>query len=251
MSEKQLLMALKELHLPAIRQDFEEVALIAQKESLSYEKFLLELVERELISRQNRRRERNLKLAKLPALKTLSNFDLKRIPISLRQQFRVLQKGEFTKKSENVLIFGNSGSGKTHLAAALGYELVFQGQKVYFRNANLLVQDLLIAKRDLRLAKYLNSLDKFDLIIIDDLGYVQQEAPEMEVLFNLFAQRYESGSLLITSNLPFSGWNQIFKNESLTVAVTDRLIHHSTILEMNLPSFRLAESKKRKEKKSA
>jgi len=146
------------------------------------------------------------------------------------------------------LAFGNPGSGKTHLLCAIGYELVQQGRRILFKSCNLLVQEMLIAKRDLKLPRLLKQLAKYDALIIDDLGYVQQNRAEMEVLFTLLADRYERGSVMLTSNLPFSQWENIFKDPMTTAAAIDRLVHHSIILELNLQSYRLEESKKQKRK---
>jgi DNA replication protein DnaC len=147
---------------------------------------------------------------------------------------------------DNILAFGNPGSGKTHLLCAIGLELVQKNRRVRYTTSSLLVQELLIAKRDLELEKLLNKLARFDVIIIDDFGYVQQSREEMEVLFTLMNHRYERGSIMITSNLPFSKWESIFKDPMTTAAAIDRLVHHSVILEMNIPSYRMEAAKKRK-----
>ena len=149
-------------------------------------------------------------------------------------------------RQENVLVFGNPGSGKTHLVCALGQELVRNGHRVYFANCNLLVQELLRAKQELKLTRWLKKLSKCEAVILDDIGYVQQSREEMEVLFTLLAERYERGSVMITSNLPFSKWEAIFKDPMTTAAAIDRLVHHSVILELNLPSYRLEQAKKTK-----
>ena len=149
------------------------------------------------------------------------------------------------ERCENVLAFGPPGSGKTHLLCAIGQELIYQGRRVMFRPCDLLVQELLVAKRDLYLPRLLKQLSRFDALIIDDIGYVQHSRQEMEVLFNLLAYRYEQGSVLITSNLPFSKWDQIFKDQMTTAAAIDRLVHHSIVLELNINSYRLEQSKKR------
>jgi DNA replication protein DnaC len=149
----------------------------------------------------------------------------------------------FVGRSENILAFGNPGSGKTHLLCAIGQELIQQGCKVLFTPCSLLVQQLLIAKRDLKLPRILKRLSRYDTIIIDDIGYVQQNREEMEVLFILLAERYERGSMMITSNLPFSKWERIFKDPMTAAAAIDRLVHHSIILELNLPSYRLEQSR--------
>jgi DNA replication protein DnaC len=251
MTKNQLAEYLRELHLPTVRQCYQNSAIQAQNESLSYEQFLFEIIEKEVIDRRNNKVERLLKQSKLPLEKNLGSFDLKRLPQPIIQQLNVLLEGSFLDRQENLLIFGNSGSGKTHAVSALAQELVRKGRSVYFSSASLLVQELLIAKQNLKLARLLKTFSRYDAIIIDDLGYVQYEADEMEVLFTLFAERYERGSLMITSNLPFSKWNRIFKNDAITVATTDRMIHHSIIIEMNLPSYRIEHAKKEKELRSA
>jgi DNA replication protein DnaC len=144
------------------------------------------------------------------------------------------------------LVFGNPGSGKTHLLCAIGHELISRGNRVLFTPCSRLVQDLLIAKKELTITRLLNKLSRYDAIIIDDIGYVQQSRDEMEVLFALLADRYERGSLMVTSNLPFSKWDQIFKDPMTTAAAIDRLVHHSIVLELNLTSYRLEHSKKAK-----
>ena len=141
------------------------------------------------------------------------------------------------------MAFGNPGSGKTHLLCAIGHELIMQNRRVYYSSCSLLVQELLLAKRDQKLSKLLKKLSRFDCIIIDDIGYVQQSRDEMEVLFTLLAERYERGSVMITSNLPFSQWEKIFKDPMTTAAAIDRLVHHSVILELNVTSYRFEQAK--------
>ena len=240
----QLTQHLRELHLPAIRECYAPAADKARQESLAYEQYLWELVQRESEARREHRIERLLRESQLPLEKSLTAFDLKRLPKKVAQQTRVLLDGSFLDRKENVLAFGNPGSGKTHLLCAIGQELVHQGRRVWFTPCSHLVQELLIAKRDLKLARMLKRLARFDAVIIDDIGYVQQDREEMEVLFSLLAVRYERGSVLLTSNLPFSGWEAIFKDPMTTAAAIDRLVHHSVILELNLPSYRLEQSKK-------
>ncbi len=155
------------------------------------------------------------------------------------------------QRAENVLVFGSPGGGKTHLLAALGHELIGQGRSVYFVTCVLLVQKLLAAKQDLLLEKELKRLDKYEALIIDDIGYVQQNREEMEVLFTLLAHRYERRSVLLTSNLVFSEWERIFKDPMTTAAAIDRLVHHSVILELNLPSYRMEAAQKKKRAASA
>jgi DNA replication protein DnaC len=153
--------------------------------------------------------------------------------------------GSFLARCENVLAFGNPGSGKTHLLCALSHALIHHGHRVKLYPCALLVQELLAAKRDLTLGRVLKQLSKYEAVLIDDLGYVQQDREEMEVLFTLLAERYERGSVLLTSNLPFSQWERIFKDPMTTLAALDRIVHHSVILELNLSSYRLQESQKK------
>ena len=239
-----LLENLTNLHLPSMRACFEEAARRAEKETLSYEQYLLELSERECESRERNRIARLLKESGLPHEKTLANFDLKRLPVKVGRQLKVLLDGSFLARKENLLLFGNPGAGKSHLLCALAQELVTQGRRMKYTSCAMLVQDLLAAKRDLRLSKEIKKLAKHDGLIIDEMGYVQQSREEMEVLFTLLAERYERGSVLLTSNLPFSKWEGIFKDPMTTAAAIDRLVHHSVILELNIPSYRMEQAKK-------
>ena len=183
----------------------------------------------------------------MPLEKTLENFDLKRMPLKIRQQVKILSEGSFVDRNENLLAFGQPGSGKTHLLCGLCHELARQQRRVYFSTCDVIVQQLLRAKRALELDKLLKKLSKYDALMIDDFGYVKQDRDEMEVLFTLLAYRYERGSVLLTSNLPFSKWEAIFKDPMTTAAAIDRLIHHSVVLELNVPSYRAEEAKKRKD----
>jgi DNA replication protein DnaC len=241
---------LKELHLPAFRQGYEELARQAQQEGLSYERYLLGLAERECQERRQNRVERLLRESRLPVEKSWPALDLKRLPARVVQQARSLLEGSFVDRHENVLVFGQPGSGKTHLLCAIGQELVRAGRKVLFRKCGLLVQELLAAKRDLKLPRVLKQMAGSEALILDDLGYVQQSREEMEVLFLLLAERYERGSVLLTSNLPFSGWEAIFKDAMTTAAAIDRLVHHSVIVELNVPSYRAEQAKKARQKRS-
>jgi len=238
---------LKELHLPTVRACYEEEADRARKEILAYEYYLAEVMEREREVRRHNRIQRYLRESKLPLEKSLEAFEMSRLSSMLASQVNALVEGSFLDRSENVLAFGNPGSGKTHLLCAIGQELILKGRRVLFTPCSLLMQQLLIAKRDLNLPRVLKRLSKFDAMIIDDIGYVQQNREEMEVLFILLAERYERGSLMITSNLPFSKWEHIFKDPMTAAAAIDRLVHHSVILELNLPSYRLEHSKENKE----
>lgn len=233
---------LRQLRLPSFRDNYETDARRAEKETLSYEQYLLELSRRECETRQTNRIETMLRQSRLPLEKTLDSFKMKRLPAKVARQVRSLLDGTFVDRKENLLAFGKPGSGKTHLLAGVAQALIRQGRSVYFRPCSLLVQDLLIAKRDLKLSRCLKRLAKFDAIVIDDIGYVEQSREEMEVLFTLFAERYERGSVLLSSNLPFSKWEAIFKDPMTTAAAIDRLVHHSVILELNIKSFRLEEA---------
>jgi DNA replication protein DnaC len=230
---------LKELHLPTVRDCLEATCQQAAREGLSYDQFLAALLERECEARLNHRIARLLRESRLPLEKSLETFDLTRLPTRVVQQITTLRQGSFLDRRENVLAFGNPGSGKTHLLCGLCQELVHQGRRVLSTSCSLLVQELLLAKRDLALARLLKRLGRYDALLLDDLGYVQQSREEMEVLFTLLADRYERGSVLITSNLPFSKWESIFKDPMTTAAAIDRLVHHSVILELNLASYRM------------
>jgi DNA replication protein DnaC len=245
---KKLTELLKELHLPMFREYHAEYAVKAMSEGLSYEQYLFELAQIECDVRRANKIIRLIKASKLPMEKTLENFDLKRLPLRIRQQIKILMEGSFVDRTENLLAFGNPGSGKTHLLCGLCHELARQGRRVYFSTCDSIVQQLLRAKRDLELDKLLKKLSRFDALMIDDFGYVKQDRDEMEVLFTLLAHRYERGSMLITSNLPFSKWEIIFKDPMTTAAAIDRLVHHSVVLELNVPSYRAEQAKKRKNK---
>ena len=236
---------LTELHLPTIRRCYQETAISARRDNWEYESYLLELAEREREARRNARTARLLKDSKLPLEKYQKAFNRPRLPRKVDTQLTQLLKGNFLDHKENVLAFGRPGSGKTHLLCAVAQELIHQGRQVRFMPCNLLVQELLLAKRDLKLARVLKQYAKYEALILDDIGYVQQSREEMEVLFTLLADRYERGSVMITSNLAFSKWEQIFKDPMTTAAAIDRLVHHSVILDLNeVPSYRLEDSHK-------
>ncbi|MFO8239700.1 MAG: IS21-like element helper ATPase IstB [Dissulfuribacterales bacterium] len=239
---------LRKLHLPTFQAYYQSEADLARQESLTHEHYLLELAKRECEERAHKRTVRYLRESKLPLEKSMEVFDRKRLPVKVNSLVDHLLEGSFVDRNENVLAFGNPGSGKTHLLCAIGQELVQQSRRILFTPCNLLVQELLIAKRDLKLARVLKKFSKYHALIIDDIGYVQQSREEMEVLFTLLADRYERGTVMLTSNLPFSKWEQIFKDPMTTAAAIDRLVHHSIILELNLPSYRLEQSKKDKGK---
>jgi DNA replication protein DnaC len=244
----QLTQVLRQLRLPAFVENYGPHAVLAANEGISYEKYLLSLSQLELAQRRNRKVQRLLRDSHLPLEKTFSNFDRSRLPLPVARRLEVLLEQDFLTNHENVLLFGNPGSGKTHLLCAVAHELVQKGQAVLFSTCSLLVQRLLRAKTELRLEKELKRLDKFDALVIDDIGYLQHGQDEMEALFTLLAHRYEYRSVMITSNLPFSKWEKIFKDPMTTAAAIDRLVHHSVILELNLPSFRIAAAQKSKKK---
>jgi DNA replication protein DnaC len=244
---KQLTELLKELHLPMFREYHQEFAQKAMADELGYEAYLYELAQRECEVRRANKIARLVKASKLPLEKTLQTFELKRLPLKIRRQVNVLIGGGFADRCENILAFGKPGSGKTHLLCGICHELARQGKKVYYATCDLMVEELLRAKQELVLDKLLRKLGRFDVLMIDDFGYVKQNREEMEVLFSLLAHRYERGSVLLTSNLPFSKWELIFKDPMTTAAAIDRLVHHSVIVELNVPSYRAEQAKKRKD----
>ena len=202
---------------------------------------LLEIFEQEQEDRSQRRVERLLRASKLPPGKTFSTFKEQRLPRPLAAKLRELARGAFLEQAVNVLAFGLPGTGKTHSACALGHALVEAGHSVLFIPVYKLVQNLLAAKRDLELPKALRKLDSFELLILDDIWYVKQDAEQIEVLFTLMAERYERRSMMITTNLVFSKWDRIFKDPMTTAAAIDRLVHHSAVLEFDVSSFRSEE----------
>jgi DNA replication protein DnaC len=238
-------MLLRLFKLPAFVREYGHLADRAAAEGLSYSQYLLALAEVEAAERDARRIGRRLDESKLPREKTLGNYDLGRLPAKVRTTFATLREGSFIDQAVNVIVFGNPGTGKTHLLAGLGHELVRQDRTVLFTPTFQLVQRLLAAKRDLRLTAELRKLDRFEALILDDIGYVQQNREEMEVLFTLLAERYERKSVLITSNLVFSQWDQIFKDTMTTAAAVDRVVHHSVILELTIDSYRAQAAKER------
>ena len=199
---------------------------------------VLEVLEMEAEAREQRKITRLRRAAQLPPGKTFETLEAGTLPAPLMRKLRELARGEFLERAENGLAFGLPGVGKSHAACAIGNALVELGHSVLFRPAYQLVQELLAAKRDLMLPQKLRRLDSFELLILDDIGYVKQSPEEAEVLFTLIAERYERRSMLITSNLVFSEWERIFKDPMATAAAIDRLVHHATILEFNVPSYR-------------
>jgi DNA replication protein DnaC len=242
-ASQRLKVCLEELRLPTVREQYEAVSRRASAESWSYADYLRELFEQECAQRSQRRIERLLRDSRLPLEKSWAALDVKRLPAKATQQLRGLLSGDFVDRRENVLVFGPPGSGKTHGLCAVAQELVRKGRRVLFTTTAILVQELLAAKRDLTLKAFLKRLSRWEALILDDLGYVQQSREEMEVLFTLLAERYERGSVCLTSNLPFSKWEQIFKDSMTAAAAIDRLVHHSVIVELSGPSFRAETAK--------
>lgn len=204
---------------------------------------ILEVLELEREARQERRVARLRRASHLPTAKTFETFDDKRLTRQVVRRLEELKSGSFIDEAVNILAFGLPGVGKSHAIAALGHALVCQGKSVLWTPTYTLVQELLAAKRDLELPRKLRRLDCYDLVILDDIGYVKQSSDEAEVLFTLLAERYERRSTAITSNLVFSEWDRIFKNKMATSAAIDRLVHHSVVLEFNVPSYRTADAK--------
>jgi len=244
-SEASLMLLLRSLKMPTIARLHEEIADKAEREGWSFAQYLRHVVVLEIEERRRRRIARNLKASQLPGEKTLATLRRQRLPSAAAKQLPTLCEGGFAERGENVLIFGLPGRGKTHLACAIGHELVRRGRRVLFVPTYALVQRLLNAKRELELEKELANLDRFDAVILDDIGYVQQDRDEMEVLFTFLAERYERKSVVITSNLVFSEWDRIFKDPMTTAAAIDRLVHHATIIEMVGESVRAEEAAER------
>ncbi len=237
---------LKSFHLPVFVREYQELARQAEREGWGYEDYLRALCDGEHRERGSRRTERILYSSGLPEGKTLETLNRSLLPLKVQRQLPHLLSGHFVRQNENLLVFGLPGRGKTHLVAAIGRELILNhGFRVFFITTYQLIQRLLIAKRDLLLEKVLRKLDGFDVVILDDIGYVQQNRDEMEVLFTFLADRYERRSLMITSNLVFSQWDRIFKDPMTTAAAIDRLVHHSQILELDSDSYRVHHAKSR------
>jgi len=250
MHEEQLRIYCKALRLPSLSQVLCDTLARAERESWSIETCLLHLLEQEIEGRRQRRVERLMKQSQLPPGKTLAQFDTSRLPVGLRRLLPTLAQGDFVDRSQNVLFFGLPGTGKTHAAAGLGHALIETDRSVLFIPTFKLVGRLLAAKRDYELERELRRLDRFDVVILDDIGYVQQSREEMEVLFTFLAERYERRSLMITSNLVFSQWNKIFKDPLTTAAAIDRIVHHSIIIEFGreIKSLRMQEAARRNHK---
>jgi len=238
---------LAELRLPAVKLVWADLAAQADKEGWPAARFLAALAEHEIAERSRRRIERHLAEAKLPPGKTIDTFDFEAVPVVSKAQVMVLAAGDaWLDRGANLILFGPPGTGKSHLAAALGFVLVENGWRVLFTRTTDLVQRLQIARRELTLEAAIARLDKYHLLILDDLAYVTKDQAETSVLFELIGVRYERRSLLITANQPFGQWGKIFPDQAMTLAVVDRLVHHATIFEMNVESYRRRTALERK-----
>jgi DNA replication protein DnaC len=237
---------LKQLKLPTMLAECEKLAARAAQENLDHLAFLLQLSELELIDRERRAAERRLKAAKFPAQKTLESFDFKGRPSLNKPLVLELAKGDYLDRRENILLVGPSGTGKSHLATALGMAACGQGKKVRFFRVTELITSLLEARDERQLLRLRGQLGKLDLLILDELGYVPASKAGAELLFDVIATAYERHSVLVTTNLPFENWTEVLGNERLTGAALDRLTHRCHILETTGESYRLAEAKKRR-----
>ena len=243
----QLLLAhhLKALRLPTFLREYDKVARQCSTEGIDHSRYLLRLAELELIDRERRMVERRIKAAKFPAVKSLDSFDFKAIPSLNKMMVLELARCDWIERRENVIALGPSGTGKTHVALGLGLMACQKGMPVSFITVAFLVHELMEARNEKRLLRLQRHLAKVKLLIVDERGFVPLSETGAELLFELISQRYECGSTLITSNLPFEEWTETFGSERLTGALLDRLTHHVNILEMNGESYRLNQSRSR------
>lgn len=237
---------LKQLRLPTMLREYDKVAAQCAAEKIDHPRYLLRLVELELIDRERRVVERRIREARFPAVKSLDTFDFTAIPSVNKMLVLELARCEFVTRRDNVIALGNSGTGKTHTALALGLAACQRGFSVAFTTAAGLVHSLSEARDERRLLKLQAQLQAVKLLIIDELGYVPLSRNGAELLFDVFSQRHERGSTIVTSNLPFDEWTSVLGSERLTGALLDRLTHHVHILEFNGDSFRLKQSKSRR-----
>jgi DNA replication protein DnaC len=236
---QRLTLILNDLRLPAIKQTWPEIAARSDKEGWPAARFLAALAEHEIAERDRRRIERHLGEAKLPPGKTLDSFAFDAVPMISRAQVMAICAGDgWLEQGANLILFGPPGGGKSHLAAAIGLALIENGWRVLFTRTSDLVQRLQVARRELTLEAAIARLDKYHLLILDDIAYVTKDQAETSVLFELISARYEQRSMLITANQPFGEWNRIFPDPAMTLAAVDRLVHHATIFEMNVESYR-------------
>ena len=237
---------LKTLKLPTFLREYDKLARQCAAEGDDHVRYLVRLTELELIDRERRMIERRIRQAKFPAVKSLDSFDFKAIPSLNKMLVLELARSEYIDRNDNVIALGNSGTGKTHVALGLGLAACQKGLSVGFTTAAALVHELMEARDEKRLLRLQRLLAKYKLLIIDELGFVPLSKTGAELLFEVFSQRYERGSIMVTSNLPFDEWTEIFGSERLTGALLDRLTHHVHILEMNGESYRLNQSRKRR-----
>jgi len=242
---------LKRLKLPTILREYGSVATSCTKENCDYVTYLWRLVEREALDREKRASERRVKTARFPVIKTLDTFDFEAQPSLKEKLFLELMVGEYIERHENILIVGNSGTGKTHLASALGFAGCMQGRKVRFFTVKALMTHLIEMTEQRQLERTLRQLERQDVLILDELGYVPFTKTGAELLFEVISRAYERLSVIVTTNLPFESWTEIFGSERMTGALLDRLTHRVHILEANGPSYRLRESKRRLKKRSS
>ncbi len=241
--QTEMRLMLRALRLPAIAGQYQDLAIKAAKANLTHETYLYELVRAECLQREEHRVVRLQRLSGLPPDKTFATLQLDHFPPLIREQLERLRSGAFLEDAVNLVAAGKPGVGKSHALAAIGHELVLLGHQVLWTPTATLVQELLAAKRDLRLPQVLAKLDRYACIFLDDIGYVQYDRDEMEVLFTLLAERYERRSVAISTNLVFSEWERIFKNPMTTIAAIDRVVHHSVILDMmGMDSYRAKEA---------
>jgi DNA replication protein DnaC len=236
---------LKKLKLPTILREYAQVAAICRKDRSDYATFLLRLVERELLDRDKRAAERRIKDANFPVIKTIDTYDFKAQPSVNEQLVRELLRGEYIDKTENVLLIGNPGTGKTHLASALAFSACAQGRKVRFHTATNLVTQLVECREERKLQRLHKQLQRIDLLLIDEMGYVPFTKTAAELLFEIISRAYEHHSVMLTTNLGFEQWTDIFGSERLTGALLDRLTHRCHIIEANGESYRLRQAKKK------
>ena len=237
--EIRLAVMLNDLRLPAVKHVWKTFADRSDKEAWPAARFLSVIAEHELAERDRRRVERHLLEAKLLPGKALESFDFGAVPTVSKAQVSALCAGDsWLENGSNLILFGPPGGGKSHLASAIGLSLVENGWRVHFARTSDLVQKLQVARRELALEAAIRALDRFDLLILDDLAYVTKDQAETSVLFELIGARYERRSMLVTANQPFGEWGRIFQDPAMTLAAVDRLVHHSTIFEMNVESYR-------------
>ena len=241
---------LKRLKLPSIRRQYATVARDAMDHNRTFEEFLLALVEQEVQQRDSNMMRERVRRAGFPEVKTLDTFDFTAIPSLNKPKVLALGQGEFIKHKENVLLIGNPGTGKTHIATALGVQACRAGHRVRFWRTSTLVNEIIAAQQEYRLGRFEKAFQRADLVIIDELGFIPLERHAAELLFQLLASRYELGSLVVTSNLDFKDWTRVFGDETLTAALLDRLTHNAEILAFAGESYRFRQSMRRREAQS-